>query len=476
MALPNRLWLPDGGTELPTFIPGPRIATEPLLPAGQRWRRRAVLAGTDGQPERTVLVEWFALSELESAALAPLRGLFHLNLLRLYQYGPADAKTAYVLSEAPLGLDLQTIAKTASAKLPSWWAISVVCDAVRGLLSLHSDLRERGHRRGLGTIDASCIFVGSTGRVQVLPFAPFPRPLLVDDPVAPEVRQSRRLCTPAADVYSLATVLATLPLETALPTDLSHFLTRCRSPHAEKRPTLRLLFSQLQDCLGRLGAPLSRTESMGSELNRLIPAARGRDLSDGDWGSGGPVTFGPLPKTLSPLAATAVSLSATWDAAPPVEISPKEARFSGWLFVFVVFGVTAAGIGLGALVDTDTVQVRPKPPTTTAQLATVPAPELPTSVPLQEGTRGQLGPLRVQILRTALSSDGLQLVLLLTNPTLETHLFDPLSLRVSETTGSQSFSPEPVAKLELRPSQLQAIELRFSLPGSAARLRLWQQR
>ena len=475
MALPNRLWLPDGGHDLPTWIAETRLASEPLLPTEKRWRRRAVLAGTDSQPERTVLVEWFAQSELRAAQIAPLRGLCHVHVLRLHQVGKADARTAFALSEAPLGIDLLAICKTATAKLPVWWAVCVIRDAARGLWALHKQLEDRGHHVGLGTVDASCIFVSTTGRVQVLAFAPLARPLLVDDPIAPEVRQSHRLCSPAADVYSLATVLSMLPIERPLPEALLRVLARCRSPHAEKRPTLSLLLSQLDETLGGLGAPLPQVERIGAELHRLIPAARSRDLSDGEWGSAGPVTFGPLPKTLSPLAATAVSLSATWDAAPPLDLAPMPRRPAGWMIGIGLFATTMLGSGLAALLPSAAPPTHP-PVQATAQLAKTNGPHLPTTLPLREGVRGQLGGLRVQILKSELSTGSLHVILLLTNPDQQPHRFEPLSLRVSASPDSQSYAPEPLPVMELSPGQLQTLALRFLVPSSMAGLQLWQQR
>ena len=171
MALPNRLWLPEGAGELPTFFPETtRVAVE--VPLGQRWRRRAVLAGIEGQPERTVLVEWFSATDLQPVQLEPLRSLCHVNLLRLLQCGQSDGRTAYAISEAPLGLDLASIVRTAQVKLPAWWAVAVVAEAARGLLALQQFWVSRGPARGHGAVDGSCVFVSASGRVQVLAFAP----------------------------------------------------------------------------------------------------------------------------------------------------------------------------------------------------------------------------------------------------------------------------------------------------------------
>lgn len=482
MALPNRLWLPDGGQELPTFAPFlPRVASESVVfPLGQRWRRRAVLAGTEGQPERTVLVEWFSVSDLHPAQIEPLRGFCHINLLRLHQFGQSDGQTAYAISEAPLGLDLATIAKTAQVKLPAWWAVAVLCDAARGLRMLHQFLAGRGVPRGHGAVDASSLFVSASGRVQVLTFAPLMKVSLTEDSIAPEVRHGARFATAASDVYSLAALLLALPLDRPLPDALLRLLRRCQTPHAEKRPTMSLLCETLAEARWLLGAPLNLAERLGSELSRLLPATRSRDLADGDWGSIGPVTFGPLPKTLYPLSPTAVSLSATWDAAPAVDLALPPPRAWSWRWTLAVALATVAGGALAWLVDRGVVST-PRPQPTVSQpvgklAALAPQQSLPERLLVRAGEKGQLGGLRCQILRSASSVEGLRLTLLLVNGTTRSLLLDPMSLRVSAASDSQSFAPEPIAALVLPPGLMQTVELRFVMPQlPAGGLRLWLQ-
>ena len=362
MALPNRLWLPDGGQDLPVF-PVERVSAEVGPQLGSRWRKRAVLAGVEGQAERTVLVEWFSVADLVSSQLAPLRSVCHSNLLRLHQFGQSDGKTAYAISEAPLGLDLLQVARTLPGKLPAWWAVSVVHEAARGILALHQHLARRGRARGHGALDASCVFVSSAGRVQVLAFAPLPRhvssDVLGEDPIAPEVRRGSKLAMAASDVYSLATLLLSLPLDRPLPDALLRLLRRGQSVFAEKRPTLTLLIQQLGDARWQLGAPLALAERIGAELGRLLPTTRSQSLGESEWGSAGPVSFGPLPKTLYPLSATAVSLSATWDAAPQVDVQPTPGRRRVWPLALLVGSLAVRGVAPSGP-DAAAVRARPR--------------------------------------------------------------------------------------------------------------------
>lgn len=477
MALPNRLWLPEGAGELPTFFPETtRVAVE--VPLGQRWRRRAVLAGIEGQPERTVLVEWFSASDLQPAQLEPLRGLCHVNLLRLLQCGQSDGRTAYAISEAPLGLDLASIVRTAQVKLPAWWAVAVVAEAARGLLALQQFWVSRGPARGHGAVDGSCVFVSASGRVQVLAFAPLVKVALGDDPIAPEVRWSTRLATTAADVYSLCSLLLSLPVARPLPDELVRLCRRGLSPYAEKRPTLRLLYESLCAARTGLAAPLSLSEQLGSELSRLLPPTRSRELSESDWGSAGPVSFGPLPKTLFPLSSSAVSLSATWDAAPPIALSPPSRR--PWLIGSGLLLLTLLGGLVGWRLRSEPERPAARPvatpilqpsPSSRSQPSPLPSPPpsplpslLPDTLLLKSGERGRLGGLRTQLLRSEQRSDGVHLTLLLVNAAQRPQPLDPMSLRLSATPDSQAFAPEPSPPLVVMPGQMQTIELRFAVP------------
>lgn len=480
MALPNRLWLPEGAGELPTFFPETtRVAVE--VPLGQRWRRRAVLAGIEGQPERTVLVEWFSASDLQPAQLEPLRGLCHVNLLRLLQCGQSDGRTAYAISEAPLGLDLASIVRTAQVKLPAWWAVAVVAEAARGLLALQQFWVSRGPARGHGAVDGSCVFVSASGRVQVLAFAPLVKVALGDDPIAPEVRWSTRLATTAADVYSLCSLLLSLPVARPLPDELVRLCRRGLSPYAEKRPTLRLLYESLCAAQTGLAAPLSLSEQLGSELSRLLPPTRSRELSESDWGSAGPVSFGPLPKTLFPLSSSAVSLSATWDAAPPIALSPPSRR--PWLIGSGLLLLTLLGGLVGWRLRSEPERPAARPvatpilqPSPSSRSQPSPLPSLlPDTLLLKSGERGRLGGLRTQLLRSEQRSDGVHLTLLLVNAAQRPQPLDPMSLRLSATPDSQAFAPEPSPPLVVMPGQMQTIELRFAVPEFLPEsTRLWQ--
>lgn len=488
MALPNRLWLPDGGQDLPVF-PVERVSAEVGPQLGSRWRKRAVLAGVEGQAERTVLVEWFSVADLVSSQLAPLRSVCHSNLLRLHQFGQSDGKTAYAISEAPLGLDLLQVARTLPGKLPAWWAVSVVHEAARGILALHQHLARRGRARGHGALDASCVFVSSAGRVQVLAFAPLPRhvssDVLGEDPIAPEVRRGSKLAMAASDVYSLATLLLSLPIDRPLPDALLRLLRRGQSVFAEKRPTLTLLIQQLGDARWQLGAPLALAERIGAELGRLLPTTRSQSLGESEWGSAGPVSFGPLPKTLYPLSATAVSLSATWDAAPQVDVQPTPGRRRVWPLALLVGSLAVLG-GVGGWLmgkrsgPSENPLAVPSPSVVRSPLPIQKLrgalPEPSSSLRVRPGERGSLGGLRVSVLRSEAGEGGLLLSLLLVNGSTQPLRLDPMSLRVSASPDAQAFAPEPSPLLSLSPGQMQSLALRFVGPLSIGGLSLWLQR
>lgn len=452
MALPKRLWLPDGANDLPTWVIENRTGHEPIPTEHLRWRRKAVLASTGQQPERTVLVEWFPLSELVPGQLKPLLHLVHFNLLRLHQFGPADAKTAYVLSDAPLGVDVLSVVKAAKAGLPAFWAVAVILEAARGLAALHDQVRHKGLPRGHGTLDPSTIFVSPTGRVQLLCFAP---PLKTDDAgntIAPEVRRHPRLNTPAADVFSLSAILRDLPLQEPLPAACLSFLSRGMSLRLERRPTLPCFAEQLAAWLPRLGAPLK--SAIGSELARILPTSPRKDLAEIEWSNTGPAQFGPLPKTLSPLSSTAVSLSATWDTVPPQQ--PKRHFSVLWALLF-----TSLCVGLGAVVCAtwDTLPASPKPARATHFLRLPSAPSSSVAWPLRPGEHAEIQGVRVSILSAESTDRGFKLRLLLVNPTGGVQPFDPSRLHIQGLGGQQVTPTEPPPPIDLPPGRMKTMEV-----------------
>jgi hypothetical protein len=187
-----------------------------------------------------------------------------------------------------------------------------------------------------------------------------------------------------------------------------------------------------------------------------------------------------LPKTLYPLSPTAVSLSATWDAAPPVEQAPPPQRLWSWRWTLAVVLATVAGGALAWLVDRGAVRA-PRPQPVASQpdgklTALAPAKSLPERLLVRAGEKGQLGGLRGQILRSDSSVEGLRLTLLLVNGTARSLPLDPMSLRVSTASDAQAFAPEPIAAMVLPPGQMQTVELRFVMPQlPSGGLRLWLQ-
>ena len=330
MSLPTRLWLPDGVHELPTAVPagqlsglwpgGPAAAAEALaqLPAtaAPRLRRRALLRADAGLPERPVLIEWLPRSELDAGEAERRKGACHANLLRLHHVGLADARTAYLISEAPAGVDLLTVHRAAAGQLPAWWGVAVVAAAARGVCALHQHLQRRGGAAH-GGIELGTLFVAWSGAVQLLAYAPRGQ----TPTAAPELLAAPRLITPAADVYALATVLkALLPQTALLRGPLPPLIRRCLLPHAEQRPALSALAAALETILWELEAPLGRATAIGEILGSFCPRQATADLGDAEWGDSALASFATLPATLfplSPLSTGAVQLSPTWVMAPP---------------------------------------------------------------------------------------------------------------------------------------------------------------
>lgn len=329
MSLPTRLWLPDGVHELPTAVPAGQLsglwpggpaAAEALaqLPttAAPRLRRRALLRADAGLPERPVLIEWLPRGELDAAEAERRKGACHANLLRLHHVGLADARTAYLISEAPAGVDLLTVHRAAAGQLPAWWAAAVVAAAARGLSALHQHLQRRGGAAH-GGIELGTLFVAWSGAVQLLAYAPRGQ----TSPVAPELLAAPRLVTPAADVYALATVLkALLPAAALSRGPLPPLIRRCLLPHAEQRPALSALAAALEAVLWELEAPLGRATAIGEILGSVCPRQAAAELADAEWGESTLASFATLPATLfplSPLSTGAVQLSPTWVMSPP---------------------------------------------------------------------------------------------------------------------------------------------------------------
>ena len=88
----------------------------------QRMRRRAIFAGEGNLPDREVLLDWFPahLLPVEARRTRALRTVRHIHLLRLFDLGLADPRTAYAISEAPNGVDLSTLLRAAQADTFLW--------------------------------------------------------------------------------------------------------------------------------------------------------------------------------------------------------------------------------------------------------------------------------------------------------------------------------------------------------------------
>lgn len=410
MALPPRLWLPDVPLESPALAlglvsgrplgPGPLRATLSALPtllaggwSGQgrevgaalpaassgttprtlspptldtpRVRRRALWRGEAGLPDRAVLVDWFPVSQLasEQAAASRVRGCQHAHLLSLIALGAADARTAYAISEASEGVDLSTVARAAPFELPPWWSVHVVACLCRGLLHLvEAQTRRRLAARGHGRINVSNIFLGWNGRVQLLSFAPAAGSSRHDESLAPELRLSERLLSPAADVYALATLLRQLlPAAVLARPGCSRLLRAALLRQAEQRLSLAALHSGLQALSLELSAPLSRVAAVGEVVARFCPPAR-VDLLETDWGESTGDGLAALPPSLAPFATAPVSLSPTWYRRPAPAAANRRLPFSAWLAVPLgLTALTLAGLWLSSPPSSGVATDRPTP-------------------------------------------------------------------------------------------------------------------
>ncbi len=313
-----------------------------------RVRRRALWRGEGGLPDRSVLVDWFPASQLgsEGAAAARVRGSHHAHLLSLITIGAADSRSAYAISEASEGVDMATVARAAPGELPPWWSVQVIQSLCRAVLYLVEAQRRR-HLRALGhgRIHVSNIFIGWNGRVQLLAFAPTAGSSRNDETLAPELRLSERLLSPAADVYALATLLRQLlPAATLARPSCARLIRHALQRQSEQRLSLGALHSGLQALAFELSAPLSRVAAIGEVVARHCPPAR-VDLLETDWGESTGDGLAALPPSLAPFAAAPVSLSPTWYRRPtpaaPSRSSPSRAFLVGALGLFAL---TLAGI------------------------------------------------------------------------------------------------------------------------------------
>ena len=133
---------------------------------------------------------------------------------------------------------------------------------------------EHAVEQGHGRLLPSTVFVGWNGSVHLLAYSPSPGSSRSDDLVAPELRASERLLSPAADVYAVAALLRLLlpPAAAARPA-ISRLLRRCLHAQADQRMSLSTLHNALGTLLLDLGAPLRRAAAIGEVLGRFCPRA-----------------------------------------------------------------------------------------------------------------------------------------------------------------------------------------------------------
>jgi hypothetical protein len=311
-----------------------------------RVRRRALWRGEAGLPDRSVLVDWFPISQLgsEQAAADRVRSLSHVHLLSLIAIGASDARTAYAISEASEGVDLATVSRAAPGELPPWWSVQVIASLSRAVSYLvEQQSRRRLAALGHGRINASIIFIGWNGRVQLLAFAPAAGSSRHDETVAPELRLSDRLLSPAADVYALAMLLRQLLPPSALARPgCSRLLRRALHRQSEQRLSLAALHSGLMALSFELAAPHARVAALGDVVGRFCPPAR-VDLLETDWGESTGDGLAALPPSLAPFATAPVSLSPTWYRRPSPSPARKKTPLAYWLGGVAGLGLLALG-------------------------------------------------------------------------------------------------------------------------------------
>lgn len=521
MALPRSLFIPDGVHEVPTVVPartfltGPWAgATAPAEPLAYpfldraaaatamlgpaRRRRRALLRGDSGLPDRPVLLEWFPIEELDARAASEARGLCHVHLLRLHQVGLVDARTAFALSEAPLGVDLATIVRASKEALPAWWSVSVVAAVGRGLKALHPHLQQRGCGRGHGGVGLSTVFVSGSGAVQLLAFVPQRRSLssqaAAEEVQAPELRFSGHLLTPAADVFALAALLRELlPPGARGRGALGRLLGRCLSPHPEQRPALpsvlralEALSLELSPVDGAEAGPLVRAAAVGDIVTKRCPPVS--DFAEGEPMEGTTAGLPVLTRTLRALSSPTIASSGTWEmvAEEPAPPRPRPRPRLGWTAAAGSIGLCAA---LGALVTLGAVrwprasQASQKDPGAQATQApgaaeregaaigpaTGPRASLDEGLPLAVGARAASSSLRVQLVRLLRTGDRLRLQLRLGNPTASPQTVELSALRlVARDPARPPLPAQPHAPVEIGAGRGQLVEVDFVLPDVAS--------
>jgi hypothetical protein len=453
-----------------------RTAASGVTPV-QRLRRRALWRAEAGLPDRAVLVEWFPIAELEheKEAARRIRGLCHVHLLRLLDFGVADARNAYALSEAPDGVDLFTVLRAAPIELPPFFGVAVAQGVTRALGAI-AKVSSHGRRRagGHGRVNQGTVFVGWDGSVRLLAFAPAGRSGTrhQEDMIAPELRLSERLLTPAADVYAMGALLrGLLPAASLRRPSVDRLLRRCLHVQADQRMSLHSLELALQELLFELQAPMSLGNALGDLLGQCCPRAA-PDLLDTDWGENTGDAYLALPPTLVPLSPSTVPLSPMWlrTAAP---------KRRGALSTGSRIAVTAA-LGLGALAalmawtlshneSTGTPLTSPLPVQQASLAALAPVLENapPKALPLlHPGSMAMPWQgLRLSIERQHLDSLRLSLLLRLYNPGREAITPDLSALRLfigdTDAVGLAPLSP-PV--LTVGGGRRQEVQVFFQVP------------
>lgn len=475
MALPPRLWIPDGGHDLPPgsappgssmAVAGPRPPASGSTPA-QRLRRRALWRGEAGLPDRPVLVEWFPIAEHEHErdAARRLRGLCHVHLLRLLDIGTADARSAYAVSEAPDGVDLFTVLRAAPGELPPFWGVAVLAAVARALTATGGHLAH-GKRRhgGHGRVNLGTIFVGWDGSVRLLAYSPLGTTGAggsgrFDDNVAPELRLSERLLTSAADVYALGSLLRELLPPAALRRrNVARLIRRCLHVQADQRIALSTLGDAFEELLLELRAPAGRAQAIGEVLGRYCPRAT-TDLIDADWGEHTGDGYPALPPTLAPLSASTVMLSPTWLRPLP----PKKPPPVGRLRQLVIPTV----LGLSSLAALWALSPPAAPLLPAASAARVDPPPIAT-IPDEAATPLGLAGLRVSIERIDSQPDRITLLARLVNPSrqpIATQL-DGLLLDLDGAPGQPpqaALRPAPSPPITVGAGRVQEVQLHFPI-------------